>query len=81
MRKLTSEVDVRHFSFVVPALARIVTVLYTSEHEADRIAMAAEMIQDARESGGQAAGSQTQTIVTLSEDEIRTRHIQVGDRL
>lgn len=75
VRKLTCDVDVTHFSFIVCALARILTVLHDSDHEAERIEMAAEMIQDARE---ESETPQAQTLVTLSGDEMRARQIQLA---
>ncbi|XP_039258704.2 condensin complex subunit 3-like [Styela clava] len=75
VRRLTLSVDVTHFSMIVPALARILNCLHDSDHEADRVEMAAEMIQDAREKSDPVP---SQTVVSLSEDEIRSKQIQLA---
>lgn len=75
VRKLTNEVDVTYFSFIVSALARVLKVLHDSDHETNRIMMAAEMIQEARENYG--TPNSPSMIVSLSEDELRAKQVQV----
>lgn len=74
--KLTNEVDVTHFSFIVSALARILKVLHDSDHETNRIMMAAEMIQEARENYGPPNSSPA--VLLLSEDELRAKQVQLA---
>lgn len=77
VRKLTANVDVTHFSCIVPALARILKTLHDVDHENERIEIAAEMIQDAREST-EATQSQGRTNAALSEEEARKKQIQLA---
>ena len=53
----------------------MLTALHDSDHEVERIEMAAEMIQDAREDcEAQAA----QSVIALSEEGMRSLQIQVS---
>lgn len=72
--KLTSNIDVTNFTCIVPSLAKCLKVLHDSDHEDERVQIAAEMIQDAREKIPDSPAGE----MPFTEEEIRTKQIQVS---